>query len=521
MDVSTFHKMLRFCADTYGDRSAVLYQDEEYSYNQLATAVEVCAETLKERGVKQGLHVALWGYNSAQWLICFFGIIRAGGIPVLFNYSLTTEELALMFRYTDIRFIAYGNNREVKRNPTAALQLAESLGISQAAVFDIRSMDYKFASQHMREGDFIPDDRDDAKRTSDFFLFTTGTTGRSKAVQISQRSFLVDSIEIGKALPEMERRHTRFCLGSPLFHILGLEMAIGNLFFGATVYIPPEFSAATLLQLFRRNRIDFVAATGAVYMAMMGYPGFERNAAYLPRYALAGGGTVTPTQFERLETVFGHTVFLNDYGQTEIGSTLTRIYPGDDKEKRLNSVGRPFQHKSVAIMAPNGQLLPAGGQGEVVVRDDGNLMLGYYELPTEQAVDENGWLHTGDLGFFDDDGFLYLNGRIKDIIIKGGENISPREVEVALSRCEKVSEVKVFGAPHPIWGESIEACIVPADGSIVTEQELKSFLSGLIAPFKIPSHFFYYDAFPINANGKLNQQALKVSMLEKLEQERS
>lgn len=521
MKVSTFHKLLRFCSEVYGDRTAILYQNEEYSFDQLARAVEVCAEKLKELGVKQGLHVALWGYNSAEWLICFFGIIRAGGVPVLFNYSLTSEELASMFRYTDVRFIAYGNNREIKRNPAAALQLAESLGISQASVYDIRSMDYKEAAENVGQGYLAADDREEGERTSDFFLFTTGTTGRSKAVQISQRSFIVDSIEIGKALPEMERCHTQFCLGSPLFHILGLEMAIGNLYFGATVHIPPEFSAATLLQMFRRSRIDFIAATGAVYMAMMGSPEFERNASYLPKYALAGGGTVTPTQFERLENLFGHTVFLNDYGQTEIGSTLTRIYPGDDNEKRMNSVGRPFQYKRVAIMAPNGHLLPAGSQGEVVVKDDGNLMLGYYKLPTELAIDENGWLHTGDLGFFDEDGFLYLNGRIKDIIIKGGENISPREVEVALSRCERIAEVKVFGAPHPIWGESIEACIVPAKGADVTDGELKSFLSEVIAPFKIPSHFFRYEVFPINANGKLNQQALKMSMLEKLKQKRS
>lgn len=520
MEPMSFRQMLLNCADRFGDRIAIRDQKSAYTYAQLVKAVEVCSDKLKALGVKQDAHVALWSYNSADWLIAFFGIIQARGIPVLFNYSLTLGELSSMFRYTDVRYIVHGENRETKRNPTAAAELAAYAGLSQTAVYDIRMSDYGREAEYVRIVEPGTDNTDCSRRRSDFILFTTGTTGQAKAVQISQVSFLMDSVEIVDALPEFEKRHIHFCLGSPLFHVLGLEMAIGNLFFGATIEIPSNFSADTLLDLFSEQHIDFMAATGAAYISMIRNPRFGRVAVCCPKYCLAGGGTVTPAQFMRLESLFGHTIFLNDYGQTEIGSTLTRIRPTDRVEKRLNSVGRPFRHKHVEIMDEGRRILPAGEKGEVVVKDDGNLMLGYYKLPEEQVIDEDGWLHTGDLGFLDKEGYLYLSGRIKDIIIKGGENISPREVEAALSRNEGVLEAKVFGAPHSIWGESIEACVVPSDKEAFDEQKLKASLAKMIAPFKIPSHIFCYESFPLNANGKLNQRALKASMLERLAEEK-
>ena len=204
------------------------------------------------------------------------------------------------------------------------------------------------------------------------------------------------------------------------------------------------------------------------------------------------------------------------YGQSE-AAPLTMVRPSDMVEQRAQSVGQAIDGLEIRISDGKGGFLPRGEIGEVVARGS-NLMNGYDRLPKDkQPIDEDGWLHTGDLGLLDENGYLYLAGRIKDVIIRGGENISPSEIENALNQMDNIREAKVMGAPHPIYGESVEACITMTDGGKSFDQEaIKNALRKVIARFKVPSHIFLYDSFPLNVNGKLDQRALHADMLTRL-----
>jgi fatty-acyl-CoA synthase len=224
----------------------------------------------------------------------------------------------------------------------------------------------------------------------------------------------------------------------------------------------------------------------------------------------------TPVQMMRLELQYANATFINMYGQSE-AAPLTMVRPSDMVEQRAQSVGQAINGLEIRISDGKGGFLPRGEIGEVVARGS-NLMNGYDKLPKDkQPIDEDGWLHTGDLGLLDENGYLYLAGRIKDVIIRGGENISPSEIENALNQVDNIREAKVMGAPHPIYGESVEACITMTDGGKSFDQEaIKNALRKVIARFKVPSHIFLYDSFPLNVNGKLDQRALHADMLTRL-----
>ena len=223
----------------------------------------------------------------------------------------------------------------------------------------------------------------------------------------------------------------------------------------------------------------------------------------------------TPVQMMRLELDFANATFINMYGQSE-GAPLTMVRPSDLVELRANTVGRAVDGVELRIASLDGSTLPVGEVGEVLARGV-CLMNGYEGLPADaQAIDADGWLHTGDLGFLDPAGYLRLAGRIKDVIIRGGENISPAEIEAELTAIEGVGDAKVMGAPHAIYGESVEACVSIGDAAAFDEGRVLEALRARMPRYKVPAHVFPYGKFPLNVNGKLDQRALYIDMLGRL-----
>ncbi len=465
-------------------------------------------------GVGKGSRVALWGYNSANWLIAFFSIVRAGGTAVLVNYSMNSGDAADLLRMTDTGFLLCGENGETKKNPDAMKALASLAGIPEERCLDIRpaAVDLGHAFPEAAEA---PDARTeaDAEETA-FIIFTSGTTSKPKAVQISQRSMSFDADAFNANVGEYAGRS--ICVAVPLFHILGLLMSYAYLCRGATVCLPANYKPETLVREIDAYRVADMAAVGAVYLGLAEAEGFEKNVVPNLHLCMIAGGMSTPVQMMRLELQYANATFINMYGQSE-AAPLTMVRPSDLVEQRAQSVGQAIDGLDVRISDGKGGFLPRGEIGEVVARGS-NLMNGYDKLPQEmQPIDENGWLHTGDLGLLDENGYLYLAGRIKDVIIRGGENISPSEIENALSQMDNIREAKVMGAPHPIYGESVEACVTMTDGGKSFDQEaIKNALRSVIARFKVPSHIFLYDRFPLNVNGKLDQRALHADMLTRL-----
>ena len=503
----------RLCQD-HPDRLAIVSNDGNCTYGEMRKGILGLEKTLRDMGVKKGSRVALWSYNSANWLIAFFAIVRAGGTAVLVNYSMGSADAVELLALTETGFLLYGDNGERKRDPDAMGKLASLVGIPEAHCLDIHpaelDLGHAFRDDVEASGELEGFDENETA----FIIFTSGTTSKPKAVQISQRALSFDADAFNANIGECAG--DSICVAVPLFHILGLLMSYAYLCRGATVYLPANYKPDTLVNEIGTRRISDMAAVGAVYLGLAEAGGFEENVAPNLRLCMIAGGMSTPVQMMRLELQYSNATFINMYGQSE-AAPLTMVRPDDLVEKRAQTVGRAIEGIDVRISDGKGRFLPQGEIGEVVARGD-NLMNGYDKLPEEkQPIDGNGWLHTGDLGYFDEDGYLHLSGRIKDVIIRGGENIAPSEIETALNQMDNVREAKVMGAPHPIYGESVEACVTMTDGGASFDQEmLKAALRTVITRFKVPSHIFLYDSFPLNVNGKLDLRALHADMLTRL-----
>ena len=504
---------VRLCRD-YPGRLAVVGSGQNCTYEDLQKGILGLENTLRTMGVKRGSRVALWSYNSANWLIAFFAIVRAGGTAVLVNYSMSSQDAAGLLRMTDTGFLLCGDNGETKKDPDAMAHLAALAGIPESHCMDIRPsvLDLGHAFRDEAEVPEGPDESDE--NDTSFIIFTSGTTSQPKAVQISQRALTFDADAFNANIGTYAGRS--ICVAVPLFHILGLLMSYAYLCRGATVCLPANYKPDTLVREIDAYRISDMAAVGAIYLSLAEAEGFEENVVPNLHLCMIAGGMSTPVQMMRLELQYANATFINMYGQSE-AAPLTMVRPSDLVEKRAQTVGKAIGGIEIRISDGKGGFLPQGEIGEVIARG-GNLMNGYDKLPTEkQPVDKDGWLHTGDLGCFDEDGYLHLSGRIKDVIIRGGENISPSEIESALMQMDNIREAKVMGAPHPIYGESVEACVTMTDGGASFDQEaLKKALRSVIARYKVPSHIFLYDRFPLNVNGKLDQRSLHADVLNRL-----
>ena len=504
---------MRLCRD-YPGRLAIVGNGGSCTYEDMRRGILGLEKRLRTMGVKRGSRVALWSYNSANWLIAFFAIVRSGGTAVLVNYSMGSEDAAELLTMTETGFLLCGDNGETKKDPDAMGKLASLAGIPESRCMDIRptALDLGHAFRDEAEAPESPDESDE--NDTAFIIFTSGTTSQPKAVQISQRALSFDADAFNTNIGEYAGRSV--CVAVPLFHILGLLMSYAYLCRGATVCLPANYRPDTLVREIDAYRISDMAAVGAIYLSLADAEGFEKNVVPNLHLCMIAGGMSTPVQMMRLELQYANATFINMYGQSE-AAPLTMVRPSDMVEKRAQTVGQPIEGMDIRISDGKGGFLPQGEIGEVVARG-GNLMNGYDKLPSDkQPIDENGWLYTGDLGYLDADGYLHLSGRIKDVIIRGGENISPSEIESALNQMENIREAKVMGAPHPIYGESVEACVTMTDGGKSFDQEaLKAALRRVIARFKVPSHIFLYDSFPLNVNGKLDQRTLHADMLTRL-----
>ena len=503
---------MRLCRD-YPGRLAIVGNGGSCTYEDMRKGIRGLEKRLRGMGVKQGSRVALWSYNSANWLIAFFAIARAGGTAVLVNYSMGSKDAAELLAMTETGFLLCGDNGETKKDPDAMRTLASLAGIPEDHCLDIRPASVDLGYVYRDEPEDDAPDASDEDATA-FIIFTSGTTSQPKAVQISQKALSFDADAFNANIGEYAGRSV--CVAVPLFHILGLLMSYAYLCRGATVCLPANYKPETLMREIDAYRISDMAAVGAIYLSLADAEGFEKNVVPNLHLCMIAGGMSTPVQMMRLELQYANATFINMYGQSE-AAPLTMVRPSDMVEKRAQTVGQAIGGMDIRISDGKGGFLPRGEIGEVVARGE-NLMNGYDKLPTDkQPIDENGWLHTGDLGYFDEDGYLYLAGRIKDVIIRGGENISPSEIESALNQMENIREAKVMGAPHPIYGESVEACVTMTDGGRSFDQEaLKTALRKVIARFKVPSHIFLYDSFPLNVNGKLDQRTLHADMLNRL-----
>lgn len=510
--IEVFSDLLKNVVNEKPDCTAVVYNNETYTYGELLSAVDIFASDLVKMGVNKGDHVALWSMNSANWIVAYFGIIRAGGVAVLMNFGLPMESIKKQMAFSDVKFIAYGYTRETLRDPSAASKVAEALGISEENIYDIRQDFHKRIAED-KDVVELPEESD-SKRTATL-IFTSGTTASPKAVMQSQRGMCCNIISNWERIGDSYGEKKLIAL--PLFHSFGLQLMLAFLMKGATIWVTDSFHPHDLSQLIIKNQITDMTSVAALYHGIIKMPYFKEEVAHILQYCGVGGSYSSPEEMVYFYNSFPNANFICGYGQTEASTCISMHYPDDSVDKCANTVGVPLSCIDMKICDPaDGTIQSVNGVGEVIVRGE-SLMNGYYKQTDDMNVfDEDGWMHTGDLGFVDEDGYLHITGRMKDIIIKSGENIMPSEIESKIITCNGVISVKVIGVPHPQYGESIEACIMTQPGMNVTEDMLREHLKEKLNSFMMPSHFLQYTQFPMNENGKIDQKALRKDVMERI-----
>ena len=485
LGLETVPALLREAAERFGDHPAYVEGSLVLSYADLLTRVETTAAGYAEAGVARGDRVVLWGPNSIDWAVAALAVSYAGGVLVPVNSRYVGAEVAEVVARTSARVVVVHDGflgRDQVR------ELADA-GVSDQVV-TLRDLLARAAAPHDLPA-VGPDDVAD-------ILFTSGTTGRSKGAMSAHRQ----TIGVAGAWAELGgvRQDDRYLVVNPFFHSFGYKIGIVvGLLTGATLYPVATFDVDETMRLIESERITVFPGAPTLYQSLLNAPGrAERDLSSL-RLAVTGAAVVPVVLIEKMRDELAIDHVVTAFGMTE-AVVVTMCRDGDSAETVATTNGRAIPGMETRI----------ADSGELLVRGD-YVMLGYLDDPeaTREAIDEDGWLHTGDIGSLDEQGNLKITDRLKDMYISGGFNVYPAEVEQALARLEGVADVAVVGVPDERMGEVGKAYVVRADGSSLTEDEVVAFAKERLANFKVPREVVFTDALPRNLSGKVLKTRLR------------
>ncbi|HEY7355959.1 MAG TPA: acyl-CoA synthetase [Ktedonobacterales bacterium] len=491
------------------ERPAIVFEGQTISYGQVALEVERFARALAAWGVQVGDRVALFLENSPAFVTAYFGTQLAGGIVVLVNTQYRQVELSHIFTDAGVRLcVTSGAGAEALQflalPELTALVIVDEMNVAQPA--DAR--EYILFAAFVALADAQPQHALSlpAPEAPAVLGYTSGTTGRSKGALLSQRNLTANIATLTVAWHWTEQ--DRLLLTLPLFHAHGLMVGLhGTLFTGASAVLRRAFDAAEVLALLRDDaRITMFFGVPTMYSRLVAEA--ERQGALARRLRLfvSGSAPLSPQLFADFERLFGQRI-LERYGMTETIMNLTNPYEG---ERRAGTVGGPFPGQEARVVdARTRQPLPAGEIGEIEVRGP-HVFAGYWNRPdaTAEAFSADGWFKTGDLGWCSEDGYYTITGRARELIISGGYNVYPREVEDVLAAHPAIAEVAVIGQPDADLGEQVVAVVVPREGQRPDADELIAFCRERLASYKKPRLVVFVEALPRNALGKVQKHLL-------------
>ncbi|MEE3402822.1 MAG: class I adenylate-forming enzyme family protein [Acutalibacteraceae bacterium] len=516
----TFLMRLRDWREQYRDKPALCCENKVLSFRTLQEQAEQAAAVLLKNGFKAGEKAVLWGYNSIEWVIAFLAVTAAGGTAVLMNYGIRVKEAGALAKMVGAQWLLYGTTAATMHDPSAPETFAAAAGIATAhcqpfSFLQERSIDSAEQSALLNAAAMMTHPHD-----SQVIIYTTGTTAEPKAVQLSAYSILNDAN--GCYIMLQQDIGDSICNALPLFHSYGLLILFAYLSCGRTVYLVPLLKPDKIAALLHDHVIDDMASVGTIYEMLTRLPHFSETVASHLNIGIVGGGFTSPTEMMRLEQFFQGTKILCGYGQTECSPVISVERADDPLSLRAHAVGHILPGLDVRIWDEQKGFVRQGETGEIVVKGY-CTMNGYYGRSRQEGpFDQDGWLHTGDIGRMIGEDVLQLTGRLKEIIVRCGENISPTEVEQALLSIKNIRSAKVLGWPHPIWGESIEACIVWEQPLISSQEETQIAedilrqLRQKLSSYKLPSHIFFFEHFPLTTGGKTDRRALLLQLEQRM-----
>jgi long-chain acyl-CoA synthetase len=503
--------ILRESARRSPGKTAVILGELRLSYGQLDELSDRVAANLAAAGLEPGDRVALQLPNIPRFVIAYFGILKAGGVVVPMNVLLKAPEIAFQLEDSGARaLITYGGILD------ESAKAAESAGVTSVYVVGepgaapvVGTASTGIAFEALLAGD-APGPQLAERGASDpaVIIYTSGTTGTPKGAVLAHIGLYMNA-DIPGRLFEFSPDDT-VLVALPLFHVFGLSSVMNTcVLLGGTMTLVPRFEPRAVLQTMQRDRVTVFEGVPTMFIALLqAADGADYDLSL--RVAVSGGAPIPGEVIDSFESRFGVPI-LEGYGLSESSSAAT--FNISVTERKVYSAGKPIWGTSVQIWDEDFRPLPpgAGHVGEIVLRG-ANIMLGYHDNPEATAkAFAGGWFHTGDLGYLDEDGFLFLVDRIKDLIIRGGYNVYPREVEEVLYAHPAVAEAAVIGVPDPKLGEEVHAIVAVKPGQSVTEAELIAFVKERAAAYKYPRTIEFRDSLPKNATGKILKKELRPS----------
>ncbi|MGD9810871.1 MAG: AMP-binding protein [Sphingobium sp.] len=511
-------------AQNWPDELALVssHQGIRWSWRELLEEVDCVACGLLDRGVAKGDRVGIWSPNRAEWVVTQFATARIGAILVTINpaYRLSEVEYALnkvgcsvLITAASFKTSDYiGMLRELGEDRLPKLRLRVSLGEEQHAGF-LRWSNLRGEADTARLAEIAADlDCNEAINIQ----FTSGTTGFPKGATLIHRNILNNGYFTGRTLKLTER--DRICVPVPLYHCFGMVLgSLASVTSGAAMVFPAEaFEPRATLAAVSAERCTALYGVPTMFIAMLNHPDFDSFDLATLRTGIMAGSPCPIATMREVTTRMHMSEVTIGYGMTETSPLTTQTHTDDPLEERVSTVGQVHPHAEAKIVGPDRDTLPRGQQGEYCSRGYA-VMLGYWddEAKTAEAIDAEGWMHSGDLAVMDEKGYVRITGRIKDMIIRGGENIYPREIEEFLLSHPDVADVQIFGVADERFGEEVCAWVIARPGVPLDPEAIREFCRGRIAHYKVPRYVRVVDAFVMTVTGK----AQKFEMRRMMEQE--
>lgn len=536
----TFPQVLDRVVDEFPDQYAFRYTTLDYTrtYAEFRDDVDTFARSLIAMGVKPGDHVAIWATNIPQWYITFWATTKIGAVLVTVNTAYKIHEAEYLLRQSDTHTLVMIDNCKDSDYVAIMNELCPELATAEPGkplhtkrlpfLRNIINVDSKQPGcytwqEALALAEKVPIEevyrRANAVNKNDVcnMQYTSGTTGFPKGVMLTHYNVVNNGKCIGDCLDLSTA--DRMMIQVPMFHCFGMVLSMtAAMTHGATLSPMPYFSARLSLDCINKEKITCFHGVPTMFIAMLEHENFAKTDFSHMRTGIMAGSPCPIKVMQDVVNKMHMTQISIVYGQTEASPGCTQSRVDDPLEVRVNTVGRPLPGVECKIVDPEtGKDLPDEVDGEFVARGY-NVMKGYYKMPeaTAAVIDENGWLHTGDIARRDKNGNFKITGRIKDMIIRGGENIYPKEIEDFIYTHPDVSDVQVIGVPDKQYGEAIMACVILKEGSKLTEDELKDYILQHMARHKVPKYIEFVKEFPMNAAGKILKYKMREQAIEKL-----
>ena len=534
----TIGKAIEEAADTWGDREALVvsHQNIRWTYRELLDRIDAIAAGLINLGLKPGDRVGVWSPNNAEWVLSQFATARAGLIQVNINPAYRLNELEYALNTVGCKALilaeAFKTSDYVGMIQKLAPELAQAKPgqLKSATLPDLQTV--ITISSEAPAGCFRFDDiaglatDDDRQALVDIqpilqpddpinIQFTSGTTGRPKGATLTHHNILNN----GYFVTERQNftAEDRLCIPVPLYHCFGMVMGVlGSITHGSTMIFPGEgFEPAGTLETAAKEKCTALYGVPTMFIAMLEDPSFADHDLSTLRTGVMAGSSCPADVMKRVAGDMNMSDVTICYGMTETSPVSMQTKIGDPFDKQVSTVGQIHPYVEVKIIDENGRVLPRGQQGEFLTRGY-SVMIGYWgdEEKTAESIDKTGWMHTGDLAVMDDEGFVDITGRLKDMIIRGGENIYPREVEEFLYTHPAVRDVQIFGIPDEKYGEEVCAWIQLKDDATADADDIKNFCKGQITHFKVPKHIRFVTGYPMTVTGKIQKFEMRDQMIE-------